>query len=51
VVAIYFLRPILPALTRLSDPSPGFLAGSAVVALIGLALGAVHLSFAGPAHR
>lgn len=45
VVGIYFLRPIVPELTRLTSPEPWFFATSALVALVGLVGGAVHLSF------
>jgi len=45
----YFMRPIIPAITKLTDASTIFLVGSILVALIGLALGAVHLSFHGSA--
>ncbi len=41
----YFLRPVIPAISKLTDTSKAFLAGSIVVALIGLAIGAIHLSF------
>lgn len=46
-VAIFFLRPLIPALEKLSNPSVMFLAGAILVAAIGIALGAVHLSFHG----
>ncbi|MCG8420162.1 MAG: thioredoxin family protein [Proteobacteria bacterium] len=44
-VAVYFLRPIVPAIAELTDPGLTFLLSSIGVALIGLAVGAVHLSF------
>lgn len=44
-VGIYFLRPIVPALDSLGDSSIGFLAGSILLLVIGIALGAIHLSF------
>jgi thiol:disulfide interchange protein DsbD len=47
VVALYFLNTLFPALSMLARPSTEFLAGAAVVALIGLSLGAVHKSFDG----
>jgi thioredoxin:protein disulfide reductase len=51
-VGIYFLRPLIPALESLSNPSIFFLVGAALVAVIGLAIGAVHLSFHGrPAEK
>jgi len=46
-VGIYFLRPIIPALRKLVDPSTGFLIGSIVIAAGGALLGAIHLSFHG----
>jgi thioredoxin:protein disulfide reductase len=49
VVAAYFLRPIWPALTRLTSPEHWFLGVSAGAAAIGIALGAIHLSFHGGA--
>ncbi len=44
----YFLRPIVPAIAELTHPSTIFLLGAIVVALVGLAIGAVHLSFHDP---
>jgi len=41
----YFLRPIWPALARLTSPELWFLGAAAAVAVGGLALGSVHLSF------
>ncbi len=38
VVGVYFLRPIWPAIARLTSPSNAFLAGSFVVAMIGVGL-------------
>ena len=46
-VAIYFLRPLVPAIEKLGSPTVGFLLGTVVVAMIGLVLGAIHLSFHG----
>ncbi|HTE52903.1 MAG TPA: cytochrome c biogenesis protein CcdA [Kofleriaceae bacterium] len=48
-VGIYFLRPLVPALEHLGSSSIYFLVGALVVMAIGLALGAVHLSFHGGA--
>lgn len=45
VMGIYFLRPILPAIGRLTSPRRWFLAGAVVVGAGGIALGGVHLSF------
>ncbi|MCA9676162.1 MAG: thioredoxin family protein [Kofleriaceae bacterium] len=43
--ALYFLRPIVPALRELGRPDAWFLAVSLVVGGVGLAAGAIHLSF------
>ena len=43
--ALYFLRPIAPPLTRLVSTEPWFLIGGIGLALLGVALGAIHLSF------
>jgi thioredoxin:protein disulfide reductase len=43
VVGFYFLRPVVPALTRLTSTSPVFLATAAAVALAGLGLFALYL--------
>jgi len=45
VTAFYFLRPVFPALGRLVDPGTTFLALALVATAVGIALGAVHLSF------
>jgi thiol:disulfide interchange protein DsbD len=45
VAALYFLRNVVPALMHYGRPTPRFLAINVSVALLGLALGAVHLSF------
>jgi thiol:disulfide interchange protein DsbD len=48
--AIYFLRPVVPALKKLGSAELWFLAASLAVTVAGLALGAIHLSFhEGPA--
>lgn len=44
-MAIYFLRPIVPALRDVIDPSGTFMAAGLLLALVGILLGAVHLSF------
>ena len=49
VMGIYFLRPIVPQLEHMGDASFAFLAGSLGVGVLGLVLGAVHLSFHGGA--
>jgi thiol:disulfide interchange protein DsbD len=52
VMAVYFLRPVVPALQTLVDPSVIFVAGALGIAALGLLLGAVHLSFYGaPAEK
>jgi thiol:disulfide interchange protein DsbD len=43
--ALYFLRPIAPVLTEFVGGSVWFLVGGIAVALAGVALGAIHLSF------
>jgi thiol:disulfide interchange protein DsbD len=47
VVALYFLSTAFPVLTRLAKPTAAVLIGSAVVALAGILLGAIHKSFEG----
>jgi thiol:disulfide interchange protein DsbD len=44
-VALYFLRPIVPALRDLGSHSAVFLIGSLAIAGAGVAAGAIHLSF------
>jgi thioredoxin:protein disulfide reductase len=45
VAALYFLRNVVPALMHYGRPTPRFFAINVSIALAGLALGAVHLSF------
>jgi thiol:disulfide interchange protein DsbD len=45
VAALYYLKNIFPALARLTSPSPAFLGAAAGAIALGVALGAVHLSF------
>jgi thiol:disulfide interchange protein DsbD len=45
VVAMYFLRPIVPALRNFGDHSFGFLAIGVALTALGLGAGAIHLSF------
>jgi thiol:disulfide interchange protein DsbD len=45
VAALWFLRPIIPVLREVGSPELVFLVGAAAVAVVGLAAGAVHLSF------
>jgi thioredoxin:protein disulfide reductase len=49
VAALYFLRNVVPALMHYGKPTPRFLGMNIVLAVLGLALGAVHLSFHGNA--
>ena len=44
-LALYFLRPIIHLLRDYGHRTPGFLGGAIAVAALGVALGAVHLSF------
>jgi thiol:disulfide interchange protein DsbD len=46
---IYFLKPLLPFMRTLAIPAPWFLWASISLIIVGLALGAIHLSFHGPA--
>jgi thiol:disulfide interchange protein DsbD len=46
-VALYFLRPIIPQLQKLVHTSTAFLAIAIAVAVVGVVLGAVQLSFKG----
>jgi thiol:disulfide interchange protein DsbD len=43
--AIYFLRPVIPGLAKLGSAQTWFLALGIVTTLVGLGLGAIHLSF------
>jgi thiol:disulfide interchange protein DsbD len=45
VAALYFLRNVVAPLQGIGEPSTGWLVGCVALALIGLAAGAVHLSF------
>ncbi|WP_437324773.1 protein-disulfide reductase DsbD family protein [Sorangium sp. So ce381] len=45
VVALYFLKTTFPALSSLAQPTPQFMAVMAGLVAVGLALGAVHLSW------
>jgi thiol:disulfide interchange protein DsbD len=44
-VAIYFLRPLLPQIETLTDTSLVFLGSAIALIVLGLVLGAIHLSF------
>ena len=45
VAAAYFLRPVIPALKELASADLAYLAGAIALTILGLAFGAVHLSF------
>jgi thiol:disulfide interchange protein DsbD len=45
VAGIHFLKPIVPAIERLTMPPTWFLIAAVVAAVAGLAAGAIHLSF------
>jgi thiol:disulfide interchange protein DsbD len=45
VAALYFVRPIAPFLKDIGSPALWYLGAAVGVSLLGLALGAVHLSF------
>jgi len=49
VAALYFLRNVVPALMHYGKPTTRFLGMNVILAVVGLALGAVHLSFHGSA--
>jgi thiol:disulfide interchange protein DsbD len=46
---IYFLKPLLPFMRTLAIPEPWFLGAAIALIVVGLVLGAIHLSFHGPA--
>jgi len=46
---IYFLKPLLPFMRQLAVPETWFLLASLALIAVGLVLGAIHLSFHGPA--
>jgi thiol:disulfide interchange protein DsbD len=47
--AIYFLKPLLPFMRQLAVPETWFLVASIAVIALGIAIGALHLSFHGNA--
>ena len=51
LAGLYFLRPIVPALARLGSRSTTFLVATLAAAVLGLGLGAIHLSFGGGAGK
>jgi thiol:disulfide interchange protein DsbD len=48
VMGVYFLRPVVPALASLGSASTTVLAVGLAVAVLGIALGSIHLTFGGP---
>jgi len=48
VAALYFLRPLIPALRKFAEPGWWFLAGAVFLAIAGIALGGITRSFHGP---
>ncbi len=52
LAALYFLRPLIRPLRTFAQPDLWFLAVAIVLAVAGLAIGAIHLTFYGPrAHK
>src|ERR1039457_658876 len=51
VAGLYYLRPVVSALSRLAPRNHAFLIGTVLAICAGLALGAVHLSFSGGARQ
>jgi thioredoxin:protein disulfide reductase len=51
LAGLYYLRPILPTLARLSGRSTAFLVTTLAATAAGLALGAIHLSFSDGARK
>jgi thiol:disulfide interchange protein DsbD len=47
LAALYYLKNVVPPLAHLTSRAPAFLGGALGLAVLGLALGAVHLSFHG----
>ncbi len=46
-VGVFFLRPLIPAIEHMVERTPPYLIGSIAIAVVGLAIGAIHLSFHG----
>jgi thiol:disulfide interchange protein DsbD len=46
--AVYYLKPFFPWMRTIASPALWFLAGMIALALVGIALGAIHLSFHAP---
>jgi thiol:disulfide interchange protein DsbD len=51
VAALYYLKFVVPALGQITGRTWAFLSGAIAAVLLGLALGAVHLTFSGGAFR
>ena len=49
LAALYFLKNVFPPLTRFTSAKPAFEATMAALSLLGIAVGAIHLSFYGGA--
>ena len=49
LAALYFLRPLVPALRTFAQPDLWFVGAAIATAIVGIAAGAIHLSFHGPA--
>jgi thiol:disulfide interchange protein DsbD len=47
IAALYFLRPLLPWMRHFASPEVWFLVGSIAIGVVGIVLGAIHLSFHG----
>lgn len=46
--AIYFLRPLIPAMRTVASPEKWFLLASIGLVGLGMSIGALHMSFSGP---
>ena len=46
--AVYYVKPFLPWMRTIASPALWFLLGAIAIALVGVALGAIHLSFHAP---
>jgi thiol:disulfide interchange protein DsbD len=52
LAAIYFLRPLMPWMRKFASPELWFLAAAGGTAVLGILLGAIHLSFGStPVHK
>ncbi len=48
LAAIYFLRPLMPWMRTFASPEMWFLGASLGIAVLGILMGAIHLTFGGP---